>query len=608
MPFNGTGTFTRLYSWVTDAANGVYVDATRTDADTDGIATGLSNCVTRDGQSPPTANIPMGSYKFTGLANGASGQDSVTYAQVFVSPTFTGTPAAPTAALGTSTTQIATTAFVAGTSFASALPAQTGNSGKAVITDGTTASWGTLAALGGGTGQSSYTIGDILYASGTTALSKLAASTSGYALVSNGAGIAPSWQSVGSVVRSARTANTILAAADKGTLIDITSGTFSQTFTAAATLGSGWYCWYRNSGTGVVTLDPNSSELIDLLATRVCLPGESILIQCDAVGLNTVVINPFSITYTASDTFTMPSGYKAVGVIPTGGGGGGGSGCRRAAGGERSGGGGGGGGCRTPPVILTGLTAGTGYTVTIGAGGTAGAAISVNDTDGAAGTAGGNTSFSTFVFAYGGATSGGATSGGTATSGGGGGGSAGAGTIGGTGVGATGGLPSQVTLGGTTTPQNRGTGGGACDNSAVVGSAEYGGGAGGGCNSVSVATAGGSSVYGAPGGGGGGGIKAANTAQAGAAGGANDSFSNGGGAAGGAATGVTGTAGTPGTNGKCGSSGGGGGAAAAGAGGAGGAGAAPGGAGGGGAASVNGQVSGAGGIGARGECQVWGIA
>jgi hypothetical protein len=47
------------------------------------------------------------------------------------------------------------------------------------------------------------------------------------------------------IVRSTRTSDTILAAADNGTLIDVTSGTFTQTFTAAATLGSGWYCYYR---------------------------------------------------------------------------------------------------------------------------------------------------------------------------------------------------------------------------------------------------------------------------------------------------------------------------------------------------------------------------
>jgi hypothetical protein len=108
----------------------------------------------------------------------------------------TGTPTAPTAAVGTNTTQIATTALVANTAMTAALPLQTGNSGKSITTDGSTASWGVSGAAGGGTGQSSYTIGDILYASGAAALSKLAASTAGHALISGGPGVAPSWAEV----------------------------------------------------------------------------------------------------------------------------------------------------------------------------------------------------------------------------------------------------------------------------------------------------------------------------------------------------------------------------------------------------------------------------
>lgn len=52
----------------------------------------------------------------------------------------------------------------------------------------------TVSAIEGGTGQTSYTVGDLLYASTTTALSKLAAGISGYLLQANGAGIAPSYQ------------------------------------------------------------------------------------------------------------------------------------------------------------------------------------------------------------------------------------------------------------------------------------------------------------------------------------------------------------------------------------------------------------------------------
>ena len=61
------------------------------------------------------------------------------------SPALTGTPTSPTATPGTSTTQIASTAFVAAQAFNAALPSQLGNSGKYVTTDGTSASWATIA-------------------------------------------------------------------------------------------------------------------------------------------------------------------------------------------------------------------------------------------------------------------------------------------------------------------------------------------------------------------------------------------------------------------------------------------------------------------------------
>ncbi len=55
----------------------------------------------------------------------------------------------------------------------------------------------TIAADKGGTGQTGYTVGDILYASATGTLSKLVAASAGYVLTSNGPGVAPSWQLAG---------------------------------------------------------------------------------------------------------------------------------------------------------------------------------------------------------------------------------------------------------------------------------------------------------------------------------------------------------------------------------------------------------------------------
>ena len=51
----------------------------------------------------------------------------------------------------------------------------------------------TMAAINGGTGQTSYAVGDLLYASTTTALSKLADIATGNALISGGVSTAPSW-------------------------------------------------------------------------------------------------------------------------------------------------------------------------------------------------------------------------------------------------------------------------------------------------------------------------------------------------------------------------------------------------------------------------------
>jgi len=56
---------------------------------------------------------------------------------------------------------------------------------------------GIVAAVNGGTGQSSYAVGDIVYASTTTALSKLADVATGNALISGGVGVAPAYGKIG---------------------------------------------------------------------------------------------------------------------------------------------------------------------------------------------------------------------------------------------------------------------------------------------------------------------------------------------------------------------------------------------------------------------------
>jgi hypothetical protein len=77
MPFNGAGVFTRIFSWVTDRNAGVKILATRMDQEMDGFATGLSNTITRDGQSTVTQDIPFNNRKITGLGNATNDSDAL---------------------------------------------------------------------------------------------------------------------------------------------------------------------------------------------------------------------------------------------------------------------------------------------------------------------------------------------------------------------------------------------------------------------------------------------------------------------------------------------------------------------------------------------------
>ena len=87
---------------------------------------------------------------------------------------------------------------------------------------------------------------------------------------------------VATMPRLARTANTMLTTSDNGALLDITSGTFTQTFDTPANLLAGWSCLVRNSGSGTVTL---------ALSTSIALyPGELRLVQCDGATLRSVPI------------------------------------------------------------------------------------------------------------------------------------------------------------------------------------------------------------------------------------------------------------------------------------------------------------------------------
>jgi len=59
------------------------------------------------------------------------------------------------------------------------------------------------------------------------------------------------------------------------------SSTFTLAFTAAATLGDGFTFEVQNTGAGVITLDPNSTEQIDGATTVTLSAGQSCRVWCD---------------------------------------------------------------------------------------------------------------------------------------------------------------------------------------------------------------------------------------------------------------------------------------------------------------------------------------
>lgn len=84
-----------------------------------------------------------------------------------------------------------------------------------------------------------------------------------------------------SFVDDPRTTNTILGAADSGHVIRYTSGTFTQTISAVATL-AGFGVYLKNQGGGLITLDPNGGELIDGAATFPLPDGMAILLLANS--------------------------------------------------------------------------------------------------------------------------------------------------------------------------------------------------------------------------------------------------------------------------------------------------------------------------------------
>jgi len=81
MSFNGSGTF-NINSAGQPVVTNTVISSTAFNQLTADLATGLSTAITKDGQTTPTNNIPLGGYKVTNLGNGTSATDAVNLSQL----------------------------------------------------------------------------------------------------------------------------------------------------------------------------------------------------------------------------------------------------------------------------------------------------------------------------------------------------------------------------------------------------------------------------------------------------------------------------------------------------------------------------------------------
>ncbi|NBS69622.1 hypothetical protein EBT31_12020, partial [bacterium] len=111
----------------------------------------------------------------------------------------------------------------------------TGVTGVGTLTAGT---WNgsTIAAAYGGTGLSSYAVGDLIYANTTTSLAKLADVASGNVLLSGGVGTAPAWGQVGLQTHVTGTLQVTNGGTGATTLTGYVKGNGTSAFTASASI------------------------------------------------------------------------------------------------------------------------------------------------------------------------------------------------------------------------------------------------------------------------------------------------------------------------------------------------------------------------------------
>ncbi len=169
-------------------------------------------------------------------------------------------------------------------------------------------------------------VGTFTTAGTTLSRDSVFASSNAGAAVNWGAGskdvfcTAPTQTIVGAPIFQNKTGAYTVVASDNGTIINCTSGTFTVSLTAAATLGAGFNCWIWNTSattSHAITIDPNASETIDGRTTLILRRGEGTQIVCDGTNWQTgdkKTMRGYAENISASNVRPVASGADSIAV------------------------------------------------------------------------------------------------------------------------------------------------------------------------------------------------------------------------------------------------------------------------------------------------------
>lgn len=326
-----------LVAWDTSASDFKEIAS----GDVDGPASATDNAVARfDGTTgkviqnsavtiaDTTGNITGGSYNKVTITAPATGS-TLTIADgktltANASLTLAGTDSTTMTFPGTNATIARTDAaqtFTGVQTFSSAPILSTATASKPVFTDGTKAltSTGTLATDQGGTGQSSYTAGDLVYYASGTAFTKLA--IGGASTVLTSSGTAPQWSALSGITVGTATnlaggaAGSVPYQTGAGATSFLAIGTASQVLQVNS--GATAPEWVSSSGTGNIVRVTSATLVTPTLGVASATSVNKVAITAPATAATLTLADSSTLATSGAYSITLTSTAATNVTLPT---------------------------------------------------------------------------------------------------------------------------------------------------------------------------------------------------------------------------------------------------------------------------------------------------